>query len=106
MSKGLIQFAVNGEKVIVDQDNEMTLLQYLRREFGLVGTKNGCAKGHCGTCTVIIDGVAKRSCLVKVNKLQGSSIETIENLSKNGSLHPIQVSFIRPGLFNVALHPG
>jgi aldehyde oxidoreductase len=97
MSKGLIQFAVNGEKVIVDQDNEMTLLQYLRRELGLVGTKNGCAKGHCGTCTVIIDGVAKRSCLVKVNKLQGSSIETIENLSKNGSLHPIQVSFIRAG---------
>ncbi|HHX51569.1 MAG TPA: molybdopterin-dependent oxidoreductase, partial [Clostridia bacterium] len=97
MGKELVQFTVNGEKVQVNQDSKMTLLQYLRRELGLVGTKNGCSKGHCGTCTVIIDGVAKRSCVVRVNRLQGSSVETIENLSKNGNLHPVQVAFIRTG---------
>lgn len=98
MSKsGAIEFIVNGELVRVEGKEDMTLLQFLREELGLMGTKNGCAKGHCGACTVIVDGMAQRACLLKIGKLLGKQVETIENLSRGGKLHPIQVAFLKAG---------
>ncbi|MEW6623499.1 MAG: molybdopterin cofactor-binding domain-containing protein [Bacillota bacterium] len=90
-------FTVNGKKYCIENPGSLTLLKYLREHLGLMGTKNGCSQGHCGTCTVIVDGKAKRACLLKVQKLKDSSIETIENLSKDGKLHPIQEAFIKEG---------
>lgn len=88
---------VNGEQVIAMVDPNESVLKFLRKELGLVGAKNGCAKGHCGTCTVIVNGKAQRSCLLRMGKLYGASIETIEGLSKGGDLHPLQVAFAKAG---------
>jgi aldehyde oxidoreductase len=92
-----VQFVVNDNEVKVDVPPDMNLMQFLRREMGLVGTKNGCESGHCGTCTVIIDGAARRACLVKMKKVNGAKVETIEGLSKNSDLHPLQQAFIETG---------
>ncbi|OEH84267.1 xanthine dehydrogenase [Desulfuribacillus stibiiarsenatis] len=93
-----ISLQVNGVLIQREVDEKMTLLQFLRDNLGLLGAKNGCAKGHCGTCTIIIDGEAKRACLVRMGKVKdGSVIETIEGLSEDGELHPIQSAFVTEG---------
>lgn len=89
----LITLKVNGQDTESNQ-SELSLLNYLRDTLHLTGTKCGCEDGTCGSCTVIIDGEAVRSCLVKLDKLNGKSITTIEGLSKDGQLHPLQKSFI------------
>ncbi len=82
----------------VKEDHEMTLLQYLRERLDLTGTKNGCAVGACGCCTVVIDGQGKRSCRTKLSSVLGKEIITIEGLEgEDGTLHPIQQSFIDTG---------
>ena len=93
----LVKFVINDREVKADVPPDMNLMQFLRRDMGLVGTKNGCESGHCGTCTVIVDGVARRACLVKMKKVEGANIETIEGLSENGDLHPLQQAFIETG---------
>lgn len=85
---------VNGQAIHTTAPAGMTLLRFLRDELRLTGAKNGCANGHCGSCTVIMNGKAVRACLVKVSKVQGAQIETIEGLSQNGKLHPLQQAFI------------
>jgi len=92
-----IQLSVNDEPVKVDVSPDMNLMQFLRRKMGLTGTKNGCETGHCGSCTVIVDGKARRACLVTMKRVDGSRVETIEGLSKNGVLHPLQQAFIETG---------
>jgi len=92
-----IKFILNDEPIQVEVQPENKLMQFLRREMGLTGTKNGCESGHCGACTVIIDGKAQRSCLVKMKKVNGARVETIEGLSKNGILHPLQQAFLETG---------
>jgi aldehyde oxidoreductase len=92
-----IQFRLNGKDVFVRADPEVTLLKCLREQLSLTGTKNGCSSGHCGTCTVIMDGKATRACLVKMKRVAGKTIETIEGLSQNGVLHPLQYTFIEHG---------
>jgi aldehyde oxidoreductase len=92
-----VRLVINDEPIKVDVHPETNLLQFLRREMGLTGTKNGCESGHCGSCTVIMDGKAQRACLVKMRRVDGSRIETIEGLSKNGILHPLQQAFIETG---------
>lgn len=91
------KFIVNGENITANVDEKETLLNFLRNELNLYGAKNGCNKAQCGACTVLIDGEAKRSCTVRMSKVEGKSIETIENLSKDGKLHPIQLGFIHTG---------
>ena len=86
-------FKVNGQTVTTE-DGEKKLLNFLREDLGLVGTKDGCSSGHCGTCTVIIDGKAVRSCLKKVRMVDGCNITTIEGLAKDGELHPVQTAFL------------
>lgn len=88
---------VNGKKVIADPDGKGSLLAFLRDTLHLMGTKNGCGTGHCGACTVIIDGKARRACQVRLAKMHGRRIETIEGLSPDGQIHPIQSAFIKTG---------
>ena len=80
---------INDQSHTVEADLDTPLLWVLRDKIDLVGTKFGCGIGQCGACTVHIDGVAMRSCLMQISQLQGMSITTIEGLSENGD-HPVQ----------------
>lgn len=90
-----IRFTVNGKEVFAKAPSNMKLLDFLRKQLGLLGAKDGCSNGDCGACTVIINGKAVRSCLMQMSRMNGKTVETIENLSKNGNLHPIQYAFIK-----------
>ena len=92
-----ITFTLNDETLTMDVKEDIRLLDFLRDELGLTGTKGGCGAGECGACTVIIDGKAVNSCLVLLPEIDGSEITTIEGLSKNGELDPIQKAFIDEG---------
>jgi aldehyde oxidoreductase len=97
-AKVSLSLTVNGEALSREIDESLSLMRLLREELGLAGAKNGCAKGHCGACTVIVDGAARRSCLLKAAKLQGSSVLTIEGLAgPGGELHPVQRAFVEEG---------
>ena len=89
-----ISFTLNGKKTEVDIDPTQTLLWVIRNHFGLTGTKYGCGTGFCGACTVIIDDEAVRSCTLPVGDIAGKRVITIEGLSKNGKLHPLQQAFV------------
>lgn len=89
-----VTFVVNGQTITTSVPPNQKLMDFLRDDLGLVSVKNGCATGHCGTCTVIINGKAERSCLVLMKRVNGSVIETIENLTPLEGLHPLQYSFI------------
>ena len=92
MAKSL-QLEINGKAHQVDADPEVPLLYVLRENLDLTGTKYGCGEGQCGACTVMVDGVARRSCLTPVGSVAGKKITTIEGLASNGKLHPLQQAF-------------
>ena len=92
-----INFVINGKKIETNVEPKRRLLDYLREDLELMGSKNGCNTGHCGTCTVIIDGVAKRACIVTMESCDNSVIETIESLDSSVKLHPLQYTFIDEG---------
>ena len=96
MSKRL-EFKINGKKAAVDSESERSLLAVLRDELDLTGSKYGCGEGQCGACTVLIDGVATRSCMTPVAAVYGKQIKTIEGLEQNGRLHPLQQAFLDEG---------
>jgi len=85
-------FTVNGQSHTYDGDGQLPLLWYLRDFLTLTGTKYGCGKGLCGACTVHLDGQAIRSCTVTMDRLDGSSITTIEGLGGGGE-HPLQIAW-------------
>jgi len=94
----MIRFVLNRQPVTFDGDPHLTLLKYLREVQGLTGTKDGCSRGQCGTCTVLIDGKAKRACLLALGKLEGASILTIEGLNDpTGELTYVQRAFAEEG---------
>jgi selenium-dependent xanthine dehydrogenase len=97
MEKPTISLYVNGTPRQVEIGPKTTLLEVLRDTLHLTGTKNGCGEGHCGTCTVIVDGKAVRSCITKASRADGARVETIEGLAENGELHPLQKAFIEHG---------
>ena len=86
---------VNGKKMAVDVDSAASLLAVLRNDLDLTGSKYGCGEGQCGACTVLLDGVATRSCITPVGRVGGKEITTIEAMEKDGKLHPLQEAFIK-----------
>lgn len=90
-----IQFEMNGKPTKINVLPEELLMWVIREKLGLTGTKFGCGSGYCGSCTVVMDGVAVRSCMIPAADADGTSILTIEGLSKNGSLHPLQDAFMK-----------
>lgn len=97
MIKSEITLFVNGEQHTLTIDNRGTLLDVLRDELGLTGTKRSCRTGNCGACTVLMDGMPINSCLVLAVSAQGSEITTIEGLADSGKLAPIQEAFVECG---------
>jgi aerobic-type carbon monoxide dehydrogenase small subunit (CoxS/CutS family) len=89
-----ISFTLNGTPLTLDEGPDRPLLWVLRTEYGLNGTKYGCGEGHCGSCRVLIDNEALPSCQLTLWDVNGRSVTTIEGLSKNGILHPVQQAFI------------
>jgi aerobic-type carbon monoxide dehydrogenase small subunit (CoxS/CutS family) len=97
--KQLMVFNINGKIYEDEIDVRRTLLEVLRENFGLTGTKKGCNEGECGSCTVLLDGKPVTSCLVLAIEAQGKRIETVEGVAENGELHPLQHAFIEHGAF-------
>ena len=95
-----VMLKVNGARRSVDAGPDATLLEVLREGLELTGAKYGCGEGQCGACTVLIDGSAVRSCIVKAGTVAGKEITTIEGLAaRDGKLHPLQEAFLEFGAF-------
>ncbi len=88
---------VNGKKIRRRVKANTTLLDFLRKDLGFTGTKEGCGVGECGACTVIVDGECVRSCLVLAVEMDGKEVTTIEGIAKDGKLSPVQKAFIDRG---------
>ena len=97
MAKLRIELHVNGEKRTVEAYPMARLLDVLREELGLTGTKEGCGEGECGACAVLLDGALVNSCLVPVLQVERRAVLTIEGLEKDGRLHPLQQAFAQAG---------
>jgi carbon-monoxide dehydrogenase small subunit len=92
-----VSLEVNGEQVKKEVPASRTLLEFLREDLGLTGTKEGCGKGECGSCTVLVDGKPVNSCLILAYQVDGCKVMTIEGLEMNGELHTLQEAFIEEG---------
>ncbi|MBI4317981.1 MAG: molybdopterin-dependent oxidoreductase [Chloroflexi bacterium] len=92
-----MELYVNGKLTVAHAPPELSLLRFLRDHLRLTGTKNGCSEGHCGTCTVLVDGQPTRSCLLKLAQAKGKRVETIEGIAQDGQLHPLQRALIDVG---------
>ena len=92
--KESIHFVLNGKQTEIQVEPDETLLWVLRNHLNLTGTKYGCGEGYCGSCTILIDNEAQRSCTVSAGEIKGRSIVTIEGLSNDGELHPVQKAFV------------
>lgn len=91
----IINFTLNGKPIKVDAPADRRLLDFIREDLHLTGTKEGCAEGECGACTVVLDGKAVHSCLTLVGQIEGCELLTIEGLEQNGELDAIQKAFIK-----------
>jgi len=92
-----VEFTLNGKLLSLEVEPRRTLIQVLRQDLGLKGAKEGCGKGECGACTVILNGKAVLSCLIPIPRVQGCSITTIEGLETGEGLHPLQKAFVEHG---------
>jgi carbon-monoxide dehydrogenase small subunit len=91
------RFAVNGGPVEVEASGSRRLLDVLREDLGLTGTKEGCGEGECGACSVLLDGAVVDSCLVPVGQVDGASVVTVEGLAPDGRLGVLQQAFLETG---------
>jgi carbon-monoxide dehydrogenase small subunit len=94
MAYHTISVTVNGGREILDVPSNMTLLQMLREQLALTGTKNGCEAGECGACTVLVDGEPVNACMMLAVETDGREVTTVEGLSHDGQLHALQEAFI------------
>jgi len=99
---GPIHAQINGKSRTFASEPDTSLLFALREEIGLTGTKYGCGEGHCGACTILLNGSPRRSCQLSVSDAAGKSIATIEGFEQNGQLHPVQQAFLDQGAFQCA----
>jgi aerobic-type carbon monoxide dehydrogenase small subunit (CoxS/CutS family) len=97
VERTLIELRVNGETHTVAAPEHRSLLEILREDMSLTGTKHGCELGECGACTVLVDGKPMLSCLLLPGQVLGRDIETIEGMAVNGTLHPLQKAFAEFG---------
>ncbi len=92
-----LHITVNGDEYDLFVDTHRTLLEIIREDIGLTGTKNGCNQGECGACTVLLDGQPVNSCLMLAHEADGREVTTIEGLAGGGSLDPVQRAFVEHG---------
>jgi aerobic-type carbon monoxide dehydrogenase small subunit (CoxS/CutS family) len=92
-----IHFRLNGKPTTLETEDDRTLLWVLRTDLELTGAKYGCGMGVCGSCTVVVDGKAVRSCQTLLREVEGAEVTTIEGLAQNGTLHPLQQAFVDHG---------
>jgi aerobic-type carbon monoxide dehydrogenase small subunit (CoxS/CutS family) len=92
-----IELVVNGQKHTVSAEPDTSLLEVLRDDLGLTGSKYGCGESECGACTVHLDGKAVHSCVTPISDAVGKEVTTIEAFSQNGKLHPLQQAFLDEG---------
>jgi carbon-monoxide dehydrogenase small subunit len=97
MEKTKVQFSVNGQSRSVEAYPMERLLDVLREQLHLTGTKEGCGEGECGACTVLVDGLIVNSCLVPVAQVEGATVKTIEGVASGEQLHAVQQAFIDCG---------
>jgi len=97
MVKCPVKLKVNGDEFELYVEPQRTLLEVLREDLGLTGTKYSCGAGECGACTVLLDGESVVSCMTLAVEADGKSVETIEGMAKGGELHPIQEAFLEHG---------
>ena len=90
-----LSFTLNGKSMQVTTDPDRPLLWVLRDDLALTGTKFGCGEGHCGSCTVLVNGQAVRSCVTSVSDAAGKTVTTIEGLASGNRLHPLQEAFVQ-----------
>ena len=91
------RFSVNGSPVEVDAPGMRRLLDVLREDLALTGTKEGCGEGECGACSVLIDGALVDACLVPVCQVEGATVDTVEGLAHDGALNVLQAAFLETG---------
>jgi carbon-monoxide dehydrogenase small subunit len=101
--KKKIRTRVNGKKVEREVDTNRMMVDFIRYDLGLTGTKEGCSVGVCGACTVLMDGEMISSCIAPAIFADGHELTTVEGLAKNGKLHPVQQSFIKYGGFQCGI---
>jgi len=97
MKEKQITFTINGETITKTVKVHKTLLEFIREDLYLTGTKEGCNEGECGACTILFDGKPLNACLMLAVEADGHEIETVEGLSQDGKLHPLQEAFIEVG---------
>ena len=97
MSTRTLTLTINGERHEVQTETQTSLLDVLRGELGLTGTKENCLEAECGVCTVLVNGAAVNSCILFAAQCEGREIVTIEGLARDGELHPLQRAFIDSG---------
>ncbi|MEW6348055.1 MAG: (2Fe-2S)-binding protein [Thermodesulfobacteriota bacterium] len=90
-------FHLNGEEVSMDAPSDRRVVDLLREDLGLTGTKESCGAGDCGACTILVDGESRLSCLMRAIQLQGRRVKTIEGFAESDALHPVQKSFADHG---------
>jgi carbon-monoxide dehydrogenase small subunit len=94
-----VSFTLNGKPTKLTVDEKRPLLWVLRDDLGLTGTKFGCGQSFCGSCTVVVNNEAVRSCVTAVGDVEGKQVLTIEGLARDGRLHPIQEAFVKHAAF-------
>ncbi len=92
--KKMVQFTLNDKAVKLETEVDQSLLWFLRGDMQLTGTKYGCGVGLCGACTVLVDGVAQRACMLDVQSIANKKLTTIEGLAEGENLHPVQQAFV------------